>query len=119
MLKRALYLFLLPVSLFFSDSASIFGMEIINISFKFQIPELPESRKKRIKEKYHHVLEQVAQLDKNPDYMHEYMLLLEKYPKRDSFGAHDPLKYRAEYRALIAKYIPEYATFWKEYISGS
>jgi len=66
---------------------------------------------KKVHEKYQHVSLQVAQLQENAEYIHESVLLAEKYPATKSSP-----EYLKEYTALIAKYIPEYDDYQKEIV---
>lgn len=64
---------------------------------------------KRVHEKYAAVLQQVGQLQENPDYIHEAVLLAEKH----NITKNTP-EYIEEYTRLVSKYIPEYATYQNE-----
>ena len=64
---------------------------------------------RKIHTKYSHIFEQIIKLNENPDYVHEMVLLAEKYTVTK-----DSPEYFKEYTQLIAKYIPEYADYQKE-----
>jgi hypothetical protein len=64
---------------------------------------------KKVHEKYQHLYEQLAALNNNPDYIHEMVLLAEKYQ-----ATKNSPEYMQEYAALIARYIPEYANYQDE-----
>lgn len=64
---------------------------------------------KKIHTKYAHVLQKVAQLQENPDYINESVLLAEKYQ-----AAKNSTEYLEAFRKLICKYIPEYEQYQNE-----
>lgn len=64
---------------------------------------------KKVHEKYHHVLAYVAKLNENAEYIHESVLLAEKYQTTKNSP-----EYFKEYTQLIAKYIPEYSAYQDE-----
>lgn len=122
MLKQIMYTLLLLTHLTFGYS-SIVAQENSNsptrVEFDFMKKVLEKYNASRptiitkamVNEKYPEVVEQLAKLETNPEYIQELMLLNEKYP--------DVLKsisYYQERTALIAKYIPEYPAYHKELI---
>lgn len=64
---------------------------------------------KKVHEKYRHVLEQVIQLNENPEYIHESVLLAEKYQ-----ATKNSPEYIQEHANLITRHIPEYAAYQNE-----
>lgn len=64
---------------------------------------------KKTHEKYRHVQEQVMKLNDNHDYIHESVLLAEKF-----HATKKSPEYIQEYTQLITKYIPEYAEYQDE-----
>lgn len=64
---------------------------------------------KKVHEKYKHVMHQVPQLDQNPDYVNEAVLLAEKYN-----ATKNSPEYIKEHTELITKYIPEYRDYQNE-----
>lgn len=66
---------------------------------------------KKLHEKYQHVLQALAMLSNNADYIHESVLLAEKYQATSNSS-----EYVKEYHELIARYIPEYANYQHEMV---
>jgi len=64
---------------------------------------------KKVHEKYAHLRLPIIQLNENSEYIHESVLLAEKYN-----NAKNSLQYVNEHIQLIAKYIPEYAAYQDE-----
>ena len=64
---------------------------------------------KKVHQKYSHLLLAVAKLNENPEYMHETMLLAEKYK-----ATQNPQEYFAACAQLNAQYIPEFRTYQEE-----
>lgn len=64
---------------------------------------------KKVHDKYAHIMPQVLQLNENEQYIHESVLLAEKYQSTKNSP-----EYLNEYVQLIAKYVPEYATYQDE-----
>lgn len=62
----------------------------------------------KVHAKYHHLRAQVSAIKKNPDYIHDSVLLAEKHPDTKS------AEYIKESNILIAKYIPEYGLYQEE-----
>ncbi len=64
---------------------------------------------KKAHEKYAYLHPQIIQLNENQEYIHESVLLAEKYQSTKNSP-----EYFKEYTELIAKYIPEYGTYQEE-----
>lgn len=64
---------------------------------------------KKVHEKYAHLMLPIIQLNENSEYIHESVLLAEKYNH-----VKNSLQYVNEHIQLIAKYIPEYAAYQDE-----
>lgn len=64
---------------------------------------------KKTHEKYGHLFPKLAQLQENPEYIHESALLAEKYQLTKNSPA-----YMQEQVELIARYIPEYTAYQEE-----
>ncbi len=65
----------------------------------------------KVHAKYGHVLQAVARLSEEPEFIHEMMLLSEKYQIHK-----DPKEYSEAYTQLVSKKIPEYTTYQEELI---
>jgi len=59
--------------------------------------------------KYQHLFPQMMKLNENPEYLHEQVLLAEKYQ-----ATKESKEYIEAYTQLIIKYIPEYAAYQGE-----
>jgi len=64
---------------------------------------------KRVHGKYQHLFPLLTALQENPDYIHESVVLAEKYQ-----ATKNSPEYLKEYAELIARYIPEYAHYQEE-----
>lgn len=64
---------------------------------------------KRVHEKYRHIMEQVLALNNNAEYIHQSVLLAEKYQ-----ATQNSPEYIKEYNQLVSKYVPEYAVYQDE-----
>ncbi len=67
---------------------------------------------RKVHEKYGHVMEAVALLNEDPEYIHEMMLLSEKY--QGSKEASRSKEYFEAYAQIISKRIPEYEAYQQE-----
>lgn len=97
--------------------------EMQALANKYATPELKKSQQsdskfvssvaiekfRHVHEKYRHVQEMLMKLNENPDYIHESVMLAEKY----HVTKNSP-EYIQEYKQLIAKYIPEYVQYQDE-----
>lgn len=63
----------------------------------------------KVHAKYGHVLQAVAKLSEDPEFIHEMMLLSEKYQIHK-----DPKEYSEAYIQLVSKKIPEYTAYQEE-----
>lgn len=63
----------------------------------------------KVHKKYHHVQLQVAKLQENHDFIHESVLIAEKYHATKDFS-----EYAKEYTDLVSRFIPEYAAYQAE-----
>jgi len=64
---------------------------------------------RKIHEKYQHVMQAATEVNANPEYINESVLLAEKYQTNKN-----STEYIQELQKLIAKYVPEYATYQNE-----
>jgi len=72
----------------------------------------PTEAFKKVHEKYSHVLQAVTKLSEDPEYIHETMLLAEKYQAGNNLTK--PQEYFEACTQLTSKYIPEYASYQEE-----
>lgn len=63
----------------------------------------------KVHAKYSHILQLAAQLNENPEYINQSVLLAEKYQ-----ATQNSPEYIKEYTSLITSYIPEYANYQAE-----
>lgn len=66
----------------------------------------------KVHEKYSHLSPALVALNENAEYVHEMVLLAEKYQINNN--ATPSAEYCEEYTKLISKYIPEYAAYGQE-----
>lgn len=66
----------------------------------------------KVHAKYGHLAQAVESLNEDPEYVHEMVLLAEKY--QTNKNTTNPKEYFEEYTKLISKYIPEYHLYGEE-----